>query len=124
MEARMKDHLRSNWSGAVLVCAKCTKKVGGGFGPKGKTPLGKALRRHLSLKKGRKSRAGVVDVRCLGVCPKDAVTVVDTANPRDWLLVRPGTDLDLLAVELGLRDAGAVAAVSVERADEPARMTF
>ena len=36
--------LRSNWSDAILVCAKCSKKLDGGFGPKGKTPLAKALR--------------------------------------------------------------------------------
>lgn len=100
----MKDHVRSNWRSAVLVCRKCSKKLDGGFGSDDER-LAKALRRHLSLKKGRKAAAGIVEVNCLGICPKGAVTVVNGADSRDWLLVRPGADLDLLATELGLGDA-------------------
>ncbi|WP_423602485.1 (2Fe-2S) ferredoxin domain-containing protein [Sphingomonas sp. MS122] len=101
----MKTQVRSNWSSTVLVCAKCSKRLGGGFGPKGKQPLGKALRQHLGLKKGRKSAAGVVDVKCLGVCPRGAVTVVDAAASREWLLVPAGTDLDAVARALDLLPA-------------------
>ncbi len=98
----MKTGIRSNWSNAVLVCAKCSKKLGGGFGPKGRTPLAKALRKHLGLKKGRKSVVGIVEVKCLGVCPRGAVTVVNGAASREWLLVPEGADLDTVAGELGL----------------------
>lgn len=98
----MKTHIRSNWSNAVLVCAKCSKKLGGGFGAKGKQPLGKALRKHLGLKKGRKAAAGVIDVKCLGVCPRGAVTVVNGTASREWLIVPEGADLDAVASELGL----------------------
>lgn len=101
---RLTQHVRSDWQTAVLVCRKCSKKLDGGFGPKGKDRLAKALRKHLSLKTSRKSAAGVVEVVCLGVCPKGAVTVVDGAHSRDWLLVRPGADLDELARELGLAE--------------------
>lgn len=94
--------IRSNWSNAVLVCAKCSKRLGGGFGPKGKQPLGKALRKYLGLKKGRNAAAGVVDVKCLGVCPRGAVTVINAAASRDWLLVPAGADLDALARDLGV----------------------
>ncbi|MBO9623497.1 MAG: (2Fe-2S) ferredoxin domain-containing protein [Sphingomonas sp.] len=94
--------VRSNWSDTVLVCAKCSKKLHGGFGPKGKTPLAKALRKHLGLKKGRKGGAGIVEVKCLGVCPKAAVTVVNGAQTREWLIVPEGADLDSVAEELGL----------------------
>jgi predicted metal-binding protein len=80
---------KSNWEQTVLVCAKCTKKVGGGFGPKSKTPLVKALRAVLG--KGRKASAGIVSVKCLGVCPKNAVTVVNSRNPHQWLIVPKGT---------------------------------
>lgn len=99
---RLKDHVRSNWQNAVLVCRKCSKKLDGGFGRDGDERLAKALRRHLSLKKGRKAAAGVIEVDCLGICPKGAVTVVNGAQSRDWLLVRPDADLDELARELGL----------------------
>jgi predicted metal-binding protein len=102
VEARLKALVRSNWSNAVLVCAKCSKKLDGGFGPKGKTPLAKALRKHLGLKKGRKGAAGIVEVKCLGVCPRGAVTVVNGAQAREWLLVPEGADLGGVAAELGL----------------------
>lgn len=102
MAAGVKTHIRSNWSSTVLVCGKCSKRLGGGFGPRGKQPLGKALRRHLGLKKGRKSAAGVVDVKCLGVCPRGAVTVVNASASREWLIVPEGTDLDEVARAAGL----------------------
>ena len=102
MAAGVKAQVRSNWSNTVLVCAKCSKRLGGGFGPKGKQPLGKALRKHLGLKKGRKAVAGVVDVKCLGVCPRGAVTAINTAASREWLLVPAGADVDAVARALNL----------------------
>lgn len=101
-ERGVKDAVRSNWRQAVLVCGKCSKRVDGGFGPKGKQPLAKALRRHLGLKKGRKAAAGIVEVRCLGVCPRGAVVAVNGAESRAWQLVAPGADLDAVAEALGL----------------------
>lgn len=98
----MKDRVGSNWAHAVLVCAKCSKRVGGGFGRKGRTPLAKALRKHLQLTKGRKAASGIVEVKCLGVCPAGAVTVINAADTREWLLVRPAADLDTLSGALGL----------------------
>jgi predicted metal-binding protein len=94
--------LRSNWADAVLVCGKCTKKLKGGFGRKGRTPLAKALRKHLGLKKGRKGRLGVVEVRCLGVCPKDAVTVVAGAAAKEWLIVPAGTEISEIVHQIGI----------------------
>jgi predicted metal-binding protein len=101
VEARLKT-VRSNWSDTILVCAKCSKKLKGGFGPEGRTPLAKALRKELGLKKGRKGTAGVVEVKCLGVCPRGAVTVVSGAQSREWLLVPEGAELGQIAAELGL----------------------
>ena len=100
----MTTQVRANWSAAIIVCAKCSKRLGGGFGSKGKTPLAKALRKRLGLKKGRKARAGIVEVKCLGVCPYGAVTVIGAANPREWILVPEGADIDAVAVELGLAE--------------------
>ena len=104
MEARLIRHIRSDWQDAVLVCGKCSKKVGGGFGPKGKTSLTKALRKLLGLGKGRKARVGVVESKCLGVCPKRAVVV---ARAGTWLVVPDGADVARVVSELGLleRDA-------------------
>ena len=84
--------LASRWQGSVMVCGKCSKKLGGGFGEKGRTPLAKMLRAVLGLKKGRKAERGVVEVKCLGICPKNAVVMVDGARPDRWLLVPAGAD--------------------------------
>ena len=92
----MKDHVRARWSGAVLVCGKCSKKLGGGFGEKGRTPLAKALRGEPGFGKGRKAEVGVVETKCLGICPKAAVVVVDTREPGRWRIVRAGSDVALL----------------------------
>ena len=95
---------KSNWEQTVLVCAKCSKKVSGGFGPKGKTPLLKALRAILG--KGRKASVGVIPVKCLGVCPKNAVTVVDSRRPREWMIVRTGTSVDDVVTSLSQQTLG------------------
>jgi predicted metal-binding protein len=100
VEAAGVKTVRSDWANTVLVCRKCSKKIGGGFGPKGRTPLSKALRQELGLKKGRKGALGVVEVKCLGVCPKDAVTLVNGAKPGEWLVVRRGTDVSAVAREV------------------------
>ncbi len=91
---------KAHWRGAVLVCAKCSKKVDGGFGPKGGKRLAKALRREPGFGKGRKADVGVVETRCLGICPKGAVTIVDTRDPGRWRIVEEGADVEALAAEL------------------------
>jgi hypothetical protein len=96
----VKAHVRAGWTGAVLVCGKCSKKLGGGFGAKGRTSLGKALRAEPGFGKGRKAAVGVVETRCLGICPKRAVTIVDSRAPGRWRIVPEGADVAVLADEL------------------------
>ncbi|MGJ3630024.1 (2Fe-2S) ferredoxin domain-containing protein [Sphingomonas sp. MMS24-JH45] len=100
LEAGVKDVVKAGWTGAVLVCAKCSKKIGGGFGEAGKRALAKELRREAGFGKGRKAATGVVEVKCLGICPKGAVVVVDTRAPGTWRLVEPGADVAALAAAL------------------------
>lgn len=102
MEARGLRTVRSDWSNTILVCKKCSKKLGGGFGAKAKTGLAKALRSELGVAKGRKGTLGIIEVKCLGVCPKGAVTVVNGATPGEWMLVREGLPVAAVAAELGL----------------------
>ena len=52
----------------------------------------------------------MVSTKCLKVCPKHAVTVVDGARPRDWLIVQAGTPIDQIAARLGLSESIAIAA--------------
>ena len=88
-------------SGAiVLVCGKCSKKVGGGFGKKGGTALAKALRKAEGFGAGRRSAVQVVETKCLGLCPKGAVTVVDPRSSANWLVVQPGEDVSEVAARL------------------------
>jgi ferredoxin len=94
------DEVRARWGGALLVCGKCSKKLGGGFGRKGQQSLAKALRDEPGLGKGRRATLGVIEVRCLGVCPRGAVTMVDTRVPDRWRLVDAGVDVAALAGRL------------------------
>jgi predicted metal-binding protein len=96
----VKDHVRSNWSAAILVCGKCSKKLDGGFGDGGKLSLAKALRR-ASSGKGRKAALGVSEVTCLDICPRNAVVVIDTARPQRWEIVRRGEPVDDVLARLG-----------------------
>lgn len=102
MEARGLKAVRSEWSIALLVCKKCSNKIGGGFGEKRRTPLAKALRKFLGVKRGRKGALGIVEVKCLGICPRGAVTVVNGASPGEWMLVKAGADIGVVAAELNL----------------------
>lgn len=103
----MKTEIRSNWSHAILVCRKCSKKQvkrGHGFGAKNGS-LSKALKKELGAQglaggKGRKARLGIVEVPCLDICPKRGVVLVDTRAPDQWRIVGPDADLEHLANEL------------------------
>ncbi len=94
----------AQWKTTILVCRKCSKRAGGGFGKDGHQSLAKALRAKGNGKKGRKASAGIVDIGCQKVCPKNAIVVVDTATPRQWLIVPTGTDIDVVAERLNLDD--------------------
>lgn len=102
MAAGLKSLVKANWETAILVCAKCSKRLDGGFGKKGKQSLAKALRKQVGAKLSRKAGVGIVEVKCLGVCPRGAVTLVDASDPGSWRLVPLGADLDALAQEIGL----------------------
>ncbi|MFA5965809.1 MAG: (2Fe-2S) ferredoxin domain-containing protein [Sphingomonas sp.] len=93
----------AGWERTILVCGKCSKRLGGGFGEKRRTALAKALRKFLGVKRGRKATIGIVETKCLGVCPRGAVTVIDGASPREWILVREGAGMQAVAEGLGLR---------------------
>jgi predicted metal-binding protein len=93
--------IRSDWQGAILVCGKCSRKIDGGFGKKGRTSLAKALRKMLGAGKSRKDALGVVETKCLGICPKRAVIVVDSRRPGEWLSIAEGAELGEVAARIG-----------------------
>jgi predicted metal-binding protein len=90
---------RARWQGILLVCAKCEKKLKGGFGVKGRDDLS-ALLRDEAGGKGGKARFGVVSAKCLKACPKGAVAVVDANRPTDWLIVEAGTAVAAVVAEV------------------------
>ncbi len=85
--------LASQWGGAALVCRKCGKKLGGGFGRKNKHGLADTLQAALK-EAGRRRAVRVVETGCLGICPKgavavatgDRVLVVDAGTPADQVI--------------------------------------
>ena len=107
----MRRSVPARWRAAVLVCAKCEKKLGGGFGADGRQRLSRLLRKRAGGGKGRKADLGVIETKCLKLCPKRAVTVVDGARPEAWLVVRAGTPVEQVEAELGLGMGRALDAV-------------
>lgn len=83
--------LPAPWQSVVLVCRKCTRKLDGGFGKKGKHSLADALEDALH-DAGRRRDVRVVETDCLDICPKRAVALVCTARPHEVLLVPEGAD--------------------------------
>ncbi|MBI1186950.1 MAG: hypothetical protein GC206_06385 [Alphaproteobacteria bacterium] len=93
----------SKWRDVVLICRKCSRRAGGGFGPNGKRPLAKALRKALDLPKGRRAKLGIAEIGCLGVCPKDAVTLVRGTSPDEILVAPVDAPLDDIIAALKLK---------------------
>ncbi|MDO6413196.1 (2Fe-2S) ferredoxin domain-containing protein [Sphingomonas sp. BIUV-7] len=99
----MRRSVPSAWAATVIVCAKCEKKLGGGFGAGGKQRLSKLLAKRAGGGKGRKAGIGVISSKCLKLCPKRAITVIDGARPAEWLIVPGGMPIEEVETQLGLR---------------------
>lgn len=62
----------------------------GGYGPKGKDTLRTVLREGLAGL-GRHRQTRIIETRCMGVCPKKSVTVLNPAQPGRLLIIPRGT---------------------------------
>ena len=91
MEKTVVETTPAPWRDMLLLCGKCSRKLGGGFGKKEKHDLKDVLREALKAA-GRRRELRVLEVGCLGLCPKRAVTVVSTARPGEVLVVPQGAD--------------------------------
>lgn len=89
------------WQHILLLCTKCSRKLDGGFGKKGKHELMQVLRDALKAT-GQRRALRLVEVGCLGLCPKRAVTIVSSARPTEMLAVPVGTDADAVLARLRL----------------------
>lgn len=95
---------KTKWRDVVLVCRKCSRKLGGGYGPAGDKTLKKALRKYLKAGKGKAAELAIKEMDCFDVCPKNAVVAVNAANPKALLIVPAGADLFEVKARLGLDD--------------------
>lgn len=86
----------------IAICGKCGRKLGGGFDSDGKRPLAKALRRRVPGANGKRAVLRIVETKCLDICPKGAVVVLDSADPGVTMIVPAGMPVADVAVELGL----------------------
>lgn len=81
--------VKAKQDAVLLVCTKCFKKA------HAKDRLTKPLKRAIKPL-GYK----LVKTRCMGVCPKDAITMNDSRRPREWLIVKPDTPTTEVAASL------------------------
>ena len=94
------------WQDIVLVCRKCSKKLDGGFGPDGGAPLARTIKQMLR-QTGERRAVRVIETKCLGLCPKGAVTLLRGSRPGEMLAVPAGTDPAALFAEgYGRRSGG------------------
>lgn len=100
--------LPTGWRDTAFLCRKCSRKLDGGFGPQGSQSLRRALREALRLR-GRRGEMGLIEVGCLGICPKGAVTMGLASAPGELLVVARGTDANAM---LDRRDTASLAAAS------------
>jgi len=85
---------RSKWRESVLVCRKCSKKLRGGFGRKGKRTLRGLLKDVYGDAKGRRAEIGIVEAPCFKLCPKGAVSVALGSRPGVLFEVAEGTAVE------------------------------
>ncbi len=79
------------WQHVALVCGKCSRKLGGGFGKKGKHDLLEVLN-DAAKAAGQRRAMRVMEVGCLKLCPKRAVSAVSSVRPNEVVVVPAGAE--------------------------------
>ena len=100
--ASMPHPIRSRatpWKTIVLVCGKCARKLDGGYGPEGKDTLRSTLRAELKGR-GHGREVRIIETRCMGICPKEAVTMVNASNPGAISVVPKGTPIAAVMAQI------------------------
>ena len=78
------------WQSIILLCGKCARKLDGGYGPKRDATLRSTLR--MALKDaGHRRDVRIIETRCMGICPKKAVTAVNASRPGTIFVVPVST---------------------------------
>lgn len=91
MENTIVEATPAPWQEVLLICGKCSRKLDGGFGRKGKHGLKDVLRDTLK-ETGQRRAVRVLEVGCLGLCPKHAVSAISSRRPAEVLVIPRGAD--------------------------------
>ena len=83
----------------MLLCGKCSKKLDGGFGPKRKETLRTVLRAALKAT-NRRREVRILETRCMGLCPKQAITALNATHPGNLLTIPEGTPIEQVLMQL------------------------
>ena len=89
----------TGWRDTVFICRKCSKKLDGGFGADGRQSLRSALRDGLR-QRGDRGAVGLIEVGCLGLCPKAAVTAGIASAPGEFLVVGKGASVSAVLASI------------------------
>ncbi len=79
----------TGWTDTLLICRKCSKKLHGGFGHKGRDTLRQTARDALRAT-GRRGQVGIIEIGCVGICPKRAVTTARASAPGVFRIIPAG----------------------------------
>ena len=86
----------TGWTDTLLICRKCSKKLRkGGFGPGGRKTLRQAARAVLRASQ-RRGQIGIIEVGCVGICPKRGVTTARASQPGVICVVPAGYPVEAL----------------------------
>ena len=87
------------WNAVILVCGKCSRKLNGGYGSRGKATLRTALKEELKHR-GYKRGVRIVETKCFGVCPKKAVVALNASAPARLLTIPRGVEVGEALTEI------------------------
>ncbi|TLU71533.1 (2Fe-2S) ferredoxin domain-containing protein [Lichenicoccus roseus] len=90
----------SPWLDMVVICRKCSRKLKGGYGDKGRDELRHALQDGLRAV-GRRRQTRIVETGCFGICPKGAVVAIRGSEPQRILIVPKRQPTEALLMALG-----------------------
>lgn len=88
------------WLDVLVVCRKCSRKLKGGFGAKGRDDFKSALQDGLRTI-GRRRQTRIVETKCFGICPKRGVVTLRGSEPQRILIIPEGQPTAAMLAALG-----------------------
>nr|WP_321984137.1 (2Fe-2S) ferredoxin domain-containing protein [uncultured Lichenicoccus sp.] len=88
------------WLDILVVCRKCSRKLKGGYGDKGRDELRHALQDGLRAI-GRRRQTRIIETGCFGICPKGGVVTLRGSEPQRILILPKGQSTAAMLATLG-----------------------